>query len=28
MRAATEATFELKRGDTMLTLSVSLGQLR
>jgi len=28
MRDATEATFELKRGDTMLTLSVSLGQLR
>ncbi|MBL6695611.1 MAG: type II secretion system protein GspC [Luminiphilus sp.] len=28
MRDATEATFDLKRGDTMLTLSVSLGQLR
>ena len=28
MRDATEATFDLKRGDTTLTLSVSLGQLQ
>jgi general secretion pathway protein C len=28
MRDATEATFDIKRGDTTLTLSVSLGQLQ